>query len=156
MRRTAKKITLWLVHLVPKSNSSSKLSSVDYCLLSVTTQLNVFKRFRSYAVNKCFIVRCDEHSSLFKTMTMLFKVHITNYNLRPRFFLSLVIQVVKPFQVNRPVDISLPFFSSGNQSPVPRVSTQQTANRAVDWKLVLPRNVDAVGALLQILSQKQF
>ena len=109
MRRTAKKISLWPVYLVPKSNSSSKLSSVDYWLLSVTTQLNVFKRFRSYAVKKCFIVRCDEHSSLFKTMTMLFKVHITNYNLRPRFFLSLVIQAQAdhPLLVGAVVDWNL-------------------------------------------------
>ena len=86
MRRTAKKISLWLVYLVPKSNSSSKLSSVDYWLLSVTIQLNVFKRFRSCAVRECFIVRCDDYSSPFETMTMRFKGHITNYNLRPRFF----------------------------------------------------------------------
>ena len=61
----------------------------------------------------------------------------------------------KPFQASPPEDNRLTCFPSGNQLPVPQVSTQQTEDQVTDWKRVGPRRADGASALLQILSKRR-
>lgn len=61
----------------------------------------------------------------------------------------------QPLPVDPLSDILVMYYPSGNQLPVPRVSTRQKEDQVIDWTRVEPRRADGASVLPQILFKRR-